>query len=49
MEFDGRAVAGVDTLHQLLTGEEIGRPSPLVVLRRGVRRELRVTPAEAPA
>jgi S1-C subfamily serine protease len=40
-------VAGVDDLHQLLTDERIGVPTPLVILRNRERRRLIVVPAEA--
>jgi S1-C subfamily serine protease len=42
------AVSGVDDLHALLTEERIGQPLALVVLRAGARRQIPVTPAEAP-
>src|SRR5688572_3777226 len=45
--FDGSTVGGVDDLHRLLTDERIGIAAPLVVLRRGERRELTVVPAES--
>lgn len=46
--FDGRAVAGIDELHKLLTDERIGRRTPLVVIRRTERLTLEVVPAESP-
>lgn len=45
--FDGTAVSGIDDLHRLLTGERIGSPAALVVLRNGERRRLTVIPAES--
>jgi S1-C subfamily serine protease len=45
--FDGITVGGIDDLHRLLTDERIGIAAPLVVLRRGERRELTVVPAES--
>ncbi|HEX4565890.1 MAG TPA: trypsin-like peptidase domain-containing protein [Vicinamibacterales bacterium] len=43
--FAGEPVAGIDDLHRLLTPERAGVPAPLVVLRRGERRQLVVVPA----
>ncbi|HET7696356.1 MAG TPA: trypsin-like peptidase domain-containing protein [Vicinamibacterales bacterium] len=43
----GSLVPGIDELHKLLTEERIGVPTPVVVLRRGARRQLTVVPAEA--
>jgi S1-C subfamily serine protease len=45
--FAGVAVGGIDDLHRLLTAERIGIAAPLVVLRRGTRRELTIVPAES--
>jgi S1-C subfamily serine protease len=45
--FAGAPVRRIDDLHRLLTGERIGIPAPLVVLRHGERHELQVTPGEA--
>ena len=45
----GEAVAGVDDLHRLLTGERIGEELALVLLRRGERMELVVRPSASPA
>jgi S1-C subfamily serine protease len=39
-------VRGVDDLHALLTGERIGTPLLIVLLRSGERREVAVTPVE---
>jgi S1-C subfamily serine protease len=39
-------VRGVDELHALLTGEHIGAPLTLALLRGGERREITVTPVE---
>ena len=41
------AVSGIDDLHRLLTEERIGVPTTVVVLRRGERRRLTVTPRES--
>jgi S1-C subfamily serine protease len=45
--FAGEAVAGLDDLHRALTGDRIGVPSPLVILRAAERRELTVVPGES--
>ena len=45
--FGGTPVSGIDDLHRLLTDNRIGVPVPLVVLRRGERRQLVVVPAES--
>jgi S1-C subfamily serine protease len=45
--FAGEPVAGLDDLHRALTGDRIGVPSPLVILRAAERRELTVTPGES--
>ena len=44
---DGKPVAGVDDLHRLLTDARVGVDTPLVVLRRTERLELKVAPEEA--
>jgi len=43
--FAGEPIAGIDDLHRLLTADRAGVPTPLVVLRRGERRQLVVVPA----
>ena len=45
--FAGEAVAGLDDLHRALTGDRIGVPSTLVILRAAQRRELTVIPSES--
>jgi S1-C subfamily serine protease len=47
--FDGRAVAGVDDLHRLLTEGQIGVPSLVTILRRTEKRVLSVAPEESRA
>jgi S1-C subfamily serine protease len=47
--FAGIAVTAVDDLHRLLDEDRIAVPAPVVVLRRGARKEVTVVPAEAPA
>jgi len=44
---DGKAVAGVDDLHRLLTDARVGVSSALTVLRHTEKLELRVVPEEA--
>jgi len=44
---DGKAVAGVDDLHRLLTDARVGVSSTLTVLRRTEKLELNVVPEEA--
>ena len=43
---DGKPVAGVDDLHRLLTDARVGVSSPLTVLRRTERLEMKVVPEE---
>jgi S1-C subfamily serine protease len=43
---DGKAIAGVDDLHRLLTDARLGVASPLTVLRHTEKLEMRVVPAE---
>jgi S1-C subfamily serine protease len=45
--FDNQAVAGIDDLHRLLTEEQIGRKSALVVIRRTEKLMLEVIPQES--
>ncbi len=45
--FADAPVAGIDDLHRQLTGDRVGVPVPLVVLRGGARRRLVVVPAAA--
>jgi S1-C subfamily serine protease len=44
--FSDEIVSGVDALHRGLTGERVGVPARVVVLRRGERRALTVVPTE---
>jgi S1-C subfamily serine protease len=46
LAFAGTLVTGVDDLHRLLDEDRIGVPAPLVILRRGSRRQLIVVPGE---
>ena len=45
----GHSVAGIDSLHKLLTDQRVGVRSPLVVLRRGEKLEVEITPVESRA
>jgi len=47
LAFAGTPVAGVDDLHRLLTDDRIGAPAPVVILRRGARRQLTIVPRQA--
>jgi S1-C subfamily serine protease len=47
LSFADSAVSGIDDLHRLLTEERIGTPAPMIVLRRGERRQLTIVPAES--
>jgi serine protease Do len=47
--FNDHPAEGIDALHRLLTDRQIGVPLPLVVLRRGEKRTLRITPQESQA
>ncbi|MGB5696934.1 MAG: trypsin-like peptidase domain-containing protein [Polyangiales bacterium] len=48
VQFDGRAVGGVDDLHKLLTADRVGVSAPLILIRGTKRLEQTVTPREAP-
>jgi S1-C subfamily serine protease len=45
--FAGQPVANVDDLHRILTDRYIGEQALVVVLRRGERHELTITPSES--
>ncbi len=47
VRFDGRAVNGIDDLHRALTGERIGTPAIVALIRGSELIELEVRPAEA--
>jgi S1-C subfamily serine protease len=47
--YDDHPVAGIDTLHQLLTEEKVGVKSVVTVIRRGERRILHIVPQESRA
>lgn len=44
----GTAVTGIDELHRLMRDWPPGRPAELVVLRRGQRLRVEITPGQAP-
>jgi S1-C subfamily serine protease len=46
VEFGGNAIAGIDDLHKLLTGAQVGMHLPLVVLRNTEKLQLEVVPEE---
>jgi S1-C subfamily serine protease len=45
--YDDRPVAGIDTLHQLLTEEKVGVKAVMTVIRRGEKRILHIVPQES--
>ncbi len=47
--FADETVAGVDDLHRLLTGERIGTPTPLTLIRRTEKHVVHVIPVESRA
>jgi S1-C subfamily serine protease len=47
--FGGEAVTGIDQLVRRLTDDRIGLPAPMIILRRGHRRQVTVVPAESKA
>jgi S1-C subfamily serine protease len=47
--YDDRPVAGIDTLHQLLTEDKVGVQAAVTVIRRGEKRFLNITPEESKA
>jgi S1-C subfamily serine protease len=48
VSFEGKPVKSADDLHRMLDETRIGVASTLTVLRRGLRHEVTVTPAEMP-
>ena len=47
VEFAGQAVAGIDELHKLLTGAQVGVRSPITILRGMEKLRLEIVPAES--
>lgn len=48
IEFDGHPVDSIDALHRLLTENQVGARSELVVIRQSARERLGVTPLDLP-
>jgi S1-C subfamily serine protease len=46
VQFNGEWVGGIDQLHRLLGADQVGKSSPVRVLRRSQALDLTVTPAE---
>ena len=49
IDFGGTPVASIDALHRELTGDTVGQPVPLRVLRRGMPRRIMVIPIDPAA
>ena len=47
--YAGQPVEGIDDLHRLLTGEQVGVEAQINVIRRAQKLVLRIAPAEAAA
>jgi S1-C subfamily serine protease len=47
IEFNGLPIPSIDQLHRLLTGQQIGLPTPLTVLRGKEKISLTITPEES--
>jgi S1-C subfamily serine protease len=45
---DGRALATIDDLHRMLTGDKIGLKSKLTVLRRSEKLDVELVPSDSP-
>ncbi len=48
VEFDDKPIAGIDDLHRQLTESQIGRSSPLTVIRNTEKLKLEIQPEESP-
>jgi S1-C subfamily serine protease len=48
VSFAGKPVGGVDDLHRLLRDWPPGQAAPIVVIRRGARVDVSITPASSP-
>jgi S1-C subfamily serine protease len=46
LAFAGEVVTGIDDLHRRLTGDRIGVPATLTILRSAARRQLTIVPSE---
>jgi len=49
VEFNGQVITGIDDLHKLLTGEQVGVRSPIVILRGTEKLQLEIVPLESGA
>jgi S1-C subfamily serine protease len=47
LAFAGEVVTGIDDLHRRLTGDRIGVPATLTILRSAERRQLTIVPSES--
>ena len=47
VEFNGHPIPSIDALHKLLTGDQIGHPSQLTIIRGTEKQTLQVTPGES--
>src|SRR5438128_4640848 len=47
VSLNGHAVAGIDDLHRVLTGDVVGMTVPIVIVRGAEKRELRVVPEDS--
>ena len=48
VEYAGRPIAGIDDLHRLLTEQQVGVASPLVLMRGAEKKQVTIVPREAP-
>ena len=46
--FNDQSIPSIDALHKLLTGDQIGVPGRLTILRGMEKMELAITPGESP-
>lgn len=49
VEFNGQPITGIDDLHKLLTGAQVGVRLPLTVIRHTEKLPLEIVPAESPS
>jgi len=47
VEFIGQKIPSIDTLHKLLTGDQIGKRSEVTVIRGTEKLTLPITPGES--
>ncbi|MGH9455772.1 MAG: S1C family serine protease [Terriglobia bacterium] len=48
VEYAGGPIAGIDDLHRLLTEQQVGVASPLVLMRGAEKKQVTIVPREAP-